>query len=32
MGQQFTLGFEELLEFRKDHIGTPEDAIRYVQF
>ena len=32
MGQQFTLSFEELLEYRRDHIGTPEDAIRYVQF
>ena len=32
MGQQFTLSFEELLEYRRDHIGTPEDAIRYVKF
>ena len=25
---QFPLSLEELMEFRRDHIGTPEDAVR----
>jgi len=29
---QFELSFEELLEYRRDHIGTPEDATRELLF
>ena len=25
---QFPLGLDELLEFRRDHIGSPETAVR----
>ena len=28
MVPQFPLSLEELMEFRRDHIGTPEDAVR----
>jgi len=28
VASQFALGLDELMEFRRDHIGSPEDAIR----